>query len=55
MVMPGHPMHVAPRYIHHGTVQLLAALSVADGLVYGCCQARRHFVDFQTLLLEVMP
>ena len=51
---PGHPVHVASRYIRHGAVQLFAALSVADGLVSGCCRARRRFVDFQAFFLEVV-
>ena len=52
--VPGQPMHVAPRYIRHGAVQLFAALSVADGLTYGCCRERRRFVDFQAFFLEVV-
>jgi transposase len=51
---PGEPVHVAPRYKRRGALQLFAALSVADGLIYGCCRERKRFVDFQAFLLEVL-
>jgi transposase len=52
--VPEHPIHVAARYIRRGAVQLFAALSVADGLVYGCCRAQRCFADFQAFFLEIV-
>ena len=37
-------------------MNLLAALSVADGEVYGKCRLRKRFVDFQAFLLgTVVP
>jgi hypothetical protein len=51
---PDHPVQVAARYVRRGAVQLFAALSVADGLVYGCCRARKRFGDFQSFLQEVV-
>lgn len=47
---PGRPVRVASRYKRRGALQLFGALSVADGKVYGCCRARRRFVDFQALV-----
>ncbi len=32
----------AARYIRRGALQLFAALSVADGQVYGCCRTLRN-------------
>jgi hypothetical protein len=49
-----HPLHTAARYARQGALQLFAALSVADGMVYGCCRQRKCFVDFQAFLLEVI-
>ena len=51
---PGQPVHVAPRYKRQGALNLFAALSVADGLVYGCCRQTKQFIDFQAFLLEVL-
>jgi transposase len=48
------PIHVAARYIRRGALQLFAALSVADGQVYGCCSARKCFADFQAFFQEVI-
>jgi transposase len=48
------PLHVAARYIRRGAWQLFAALSVADGQVYGCCRARKCFADFQAFFQEVI-
>lgn len=45
---------MAPRYNRRGALQLFAALSVADGLVSGCCRARKTFTDFQAFFLEVV-
>jgi len=51
---PGHPVLVSPRYKRHGALQLFAALSVADGQVYGQCRQRKRFVDFCAFLTEVL-
>lgn len=50
----GQPMHVAPRYIRHGALQLFAALSVADGRKYARIAERKRFVDFQAFFKEVI-
>ncbi|MFQ5794441.1 MAG: IS630 family transposase [Candidatus Bipolaricaulia bacterium] len=50
----GQRVHVAPRYKRRGVVQLFAALSVADGWVYGCCRERKRFVDFQAFFETVV-
>jgi hypothetical protein len=49
-----HPIYQSPRYHRHGAVNLMAALSVADGLVYGQCYARKRFVDFRTFLETIV-
>lgn len=49
--MPGHPVHVSHRYIRQEALNLFAALSVADGKVYGTCRLQKRFVDFQAFLL----
>lgn len=49
-----HPVHVAARHVRRGALQLFAALSVADGLVYGCTRTRKRFCDFQSFLQEVV-
>jgi hypothetical protein len=49
-----HPVYQSPRYYRRGAVNLMAALSVADGLVYGQCHARKRFVDFRTFLETVV-
>jgi transposase len=51
---PGQPVHVAPRYKRQGALNLFAALSVCDGLVFGCCRTSKKFIDFQAFLLEVL-
>lgn len=51
---PGQPIHVAPRYQRQGALNLFAALSVVDGLVYGCCRESKKFTDFPTFLLEIL-
>lgn len=54
--VPGHPVHVSHRYTRKGALNLFAALSVADGKVYGTCRLRKRFVDFQAFLLgAVIP
>jgi transposase len=35
-------------------VNLMAALSVADGLVYGQCHTRKRFIDFRSFLETVI-
>ena len=52
--MPKHPVYQSPRYSRRGALQLMAALSVADGLVYGQCHARKRFVDFRCFLEAVI-
>jgi hypothetical protein len=51
---PGSPVQLAARYIRRGALQLFAALSVADGQVYGCCRSRKCFADFQAFFLDVI-
>jgi len=48
--VPEHPVYQSPRYIRHGTLNLIGALSIADGRVYGQCYARKRFLDFRTFL-----
>lgn len=52
--VPGHPVHVSHRYERQGALNLFAALSVADGKVYGMCRSRKRFVDFQAFLRETV-
>lgn len=52
--VPEHPVHVSHRYERRGALHLFAALSVADGLVYGLCRHRKRFLDFQAFLLAVV-
>ncbi len=49
-----HPIYQSPRYHRHGVLHLMAALSVADGLVYGQCYQRKRFVDFRSFLETVI-
>jgi hypothetical protein len=49
-----HPVYQSPRYKRQGTLHLMAALSVADGLVYGQCYTRKRFVDFRSFLETVV-
>ncbi len=54
--VPGHPVHVSHRYKRKGALHLFAALSVADGKVYGMPRLRKRFVDFQAFLRgKVIP
>ena len=54
--VPGHSVHVSHRYKRKGALNLFAALSVADGKVYGKCRLRKRFADFQAFLLgTVIP
>jgi transposase len=52
--IPQHPVYQSPRYHRRGAVNLMAALSVADGLVYGQCYTRKRFVDFRTFLETIV-
>ncbi|HEU5227276.1 MAG TPA: transposase [Ktedonobacteraceae bacterium] len=45
-----HPVYQSPRYHRRGAVNLMAAVSVADGRVSGQCHARKRFVEFRTFL-----
>ncbi len=49
-----HPVYQSPRYHRHGVLHLMAALSVADGLVYGQCHPRKRFVDFRSFLETIV-
>lgn len=42
------------RYQRRGALNLFAALSVADGKVYGATRSRKRFVDFQTFIKETV-
>lgn len=46
------PVHVAPRSTRNGALNLFALLRVADGLVRGCCRARKRFGDFQVFFWQ---
>src|SRR6266487_424011 len=45
--LPKHPVYQSPRSSRRGALQLMAALSVADGRGLGQCHARKRFVDFR--------
>lgn len=49
-----HPVSQSPRYHRRGALHLMAALSVADGLIYGQCHTRKRFVDFRTFLETIV-
>jgi hypothetical protein len=49
-----HPVYQSPRYHRHGALHLMAALSVADGLIYGQCHTRKRFLDFRSFLETVV-
>ena len=49
-----HPVYQSPRYHRRCALHLMAALSVADGLVYGQCHPRKRFVDFRSFLETVL-
>jgi len=49
-----YPVSQSPRYTRHGALHLMAALSVADGMIYGQCHARKRFVDFRSFLETVV-
>ena len=52
--IPKHVLHQSPRYHRHGAVHLMAALSVADGLVYGQCHTRKRFIDFAAFIQTIL-
>ena len=49
---PGKPILSESRYHRRGARHLFAALSVADGKVYGTCRSRKCFVDFQAFVQQ---
>ncbi len=49
-----HPVYQSPRYHRRGALHLMAALSVADGLIYGQCHTRKCFIDFRSFLETVV-
>ncbi|MGH2414383.1 MAG: IS630 family transposase [Microcystaceae cyanobacterium] len=49
-----YPVQVAARYERQGALNLFAALSVAEGLIYGLCREHKKFIDFQAFILEVL-
>jgi hypothetical protein len=53
-VIRKHPIYQSPCYRRHGTLHLMAVLSVADGLVYGQCHTRKRFIDFRFFLETVV-
>jgi transposase len=52
--IPKHVLHQSPRYHRRGALYLMAALSVADGLIYGHCFSRKRFLDFAAFLQTVL-
>ncbi|MBP5975522.1 helix-turn-helix domain-containing protein [Brasilonema sp. CT11] len=48
------PVHSAARYVRKGATHLFAALSVSEGLIYGCCRPTKTFFDFQAFVLEIL-
>jgi transposase len=50
----GSPVLHEARYHRRGARHLFAALSIADGKVYGSCRQRKRFVDFQTFVQQVI-
>lgn len=50
----GQSLLLSSRYKREGALHLFAGLSVVDGQVYGLCQSRKRFVDFQHFLLTVI-
>ncbi len=49
-----HPVYQSPRSHRRGALHLMAAFSVADGLVSGQCHPRKRFVDFRSFLETVV-
>jgi transposase len=50
----GSSMRIAPRYERKGALNLFALLSVADGVVRGCCRFTKKFGDFQYFFWKVI-
>jgi DDE superfamily endonuclease len=50
----GSPQLQEARYIRRGALNLFAALSVADGKVWGVFRGRKRFVDFQSAICEMI-
>jgi len=50
----GGPQLQESRYARRGAINLFAALSVADGEVYGTFRDRKRFVDFQTFIKQTI-
>jgi hypothetical protein len=50
----GSPQLQESRYTRRGALNLFAALSVADGEVYGTFRDRKRFMDFQTFLQQTI-
>src|SRR5258708_6453755 len=49
-----HPVYQSPRYHRRGALHLMAALSVADRLIYGHYHTRKSFIDFRSFLETVV-
>ena len=49
-----HPVYQSPRYHRQGALHLMAALRVANGVVYGQCSLRKRFLDFAAFLQTVL-
>jgi hypothetical protein len=49
-----HVLGQSPRYTRRGARHLLAGLSVADGYVYGQCQSRKRFSEFQGFVEQTL-
>jgi transposase len=49
-----HPVSQSPRYHRRGALHLMAALSVADGIIYGQCHPRKRFLDFAAFLQAIL-
>jgi hypothetical protein len=50
----GHARRQSPRYKRRGARHLIAALSVAEGQIFGKSSTRKRFVDFQAFISEVL-
>lgn len=51
--IPNCPVQVEDRYKRMGALQLFCALTVASGLTFAKCLAKKCFADFQSFLLEL--
>lgn len=50
----GRPQLQESRYTRRGFLHLFGALSVADGKVYGAYRDRKRFLDFQSVISEII-